>query len=560
MDTPAMPKLNEDIKQEKWAVLIGVACYMEGEARLVSYRDLNGPVIDVELIEHHLVHDLGVDKSHIFKLTATSPGCSQKPHKPTEQQEYWPTYENMIRVFDTVTEKAKEHDIVYIHYSGHGARVTTLFPTEKGHRGVDEALVPTDINCGGRYLRDVEIAVLFDRMVKKMLYVTAVFDSCHSGGATKNGAEEMVARGIGLLDVTQLPSDTSDLPQEEINSASATEALRPSQDQESFWLEPQGYVLIAACLPTQTAWETGLGHSVHGLLTYWLVDCLKIAAREGTLSKLTHDMLHRSVLAKIRDWGKRRNPVVDQMPVLLGGSRRIFFGTGISEDVHTVDITEVLQTEVRLRAGRAQGVCRNDLYEIYSWDAGKLTQLGHPLAKVSVTQVFELESMAKFEEGPVQGQVITSGYQAVLVQRHIDMGTDIKLQYPTNADAAQRTRLELVESILDPTKIASQKYISSINPLRLAKNGRDSESVLFHITVDELSRYKLLDQTCNTIPYLPVYEDPDSILAVATQLGRFQRYLDLKNPDKSDEEFSFRLIPQGEFSNIYLVLPLIPIS
>jgi hypothetical protein len=38
-----------------------------------------------------------------------------------------------------------------------------------------------------------------------------------------------LARGIGVLDVTTLPSDTSDLPTEEINSALAAEALRPSQ-------------------------------------------------------------------------------------------------------------------------------------------------------------------------------------------------------------------------------------------------------------------------------------------------------------------------------------------
>jgi hypothetical protein len=159
-----------------------------------------------------------------------------------------------------------------------------------------------------------------------------------------------------------------------------------------------------------------------------------------------------------------------------------------------------------------------------TWAASKLTQIGHPLEKVSITQIFKIESMARFDEGPEHSQIITSRYQAVLVQRNINIRTNIKLQYPANAKTAQRPLLELVASMLDPAEIASQKYKSSINPLRLAKNSQDSGSVLFYITVDELKRYKLLDQTCNNIQYLPVYEYTDSVLAIAAQLGRFQRY------------------------------------
>ena len=161
-------------------------------------------------------------------------------------------------------------------------------------RDVDEELALTDINYGGRYLQDVEIAVLFDKMVKKMLYVSAVFGSqFYSGGDTKNGVCPR-HRSAGCYSTV---SDTSDIPPEDTNSALVAEVLQPSQTQRNFWLEPQGYVLIAACLPTQAAWKTGLGHRPHDLLTYWLIDCLQSAARKGTLSKLTHDMLHQRDLA-----------------------------------------------------------------------------------------------------------------------------------------------------------------------------------------------------------------------------------------------------------------------
>ncbi|KAF8538860.1 hypothetical protein BDD12DRAFT_840666 [Trichophaea hybrida] len=112
-----------------------------------------------------------------------------------------------------VTTEARPGDVVYIHYSGHGAQARTVYPELKGPNSVDEALVPCDIHCGGRYLRDFELAELLDIMVQKGLVVTIVLDSCHSGSASR-GPRGEVPRGIGKVDYTVLPSDKSDIPGE----------------------------------------------------------------------------------------------------------------------------------------------------------------------------------------------------------------------------------------------------------------------------------------------------------------------------------------------------------
>ncbi len=163
-------------------MLIGVDCYMPNELPGgYYYKSLGGCVRDINHMEEFLLNKLGMTKESIFELSATNTG---KDH-PSEPRDQWPTYENMVSGFKKVTDMAQSGDMVYIHYSGHGGRATTVFPGLKGNEGLDEALVPTDIgNSEARYLRDIEIAHLLKTMVDKGLIVTIVLDSCHSGGAT----------------------------------------------------------------------------------------------------------------------------------------------------------------------------------------------------------------------------------------------------------------------------------------------------------------------------------------------------------------------------------------
>jgi hypothetical protein len=93
-----------------------------------------------------------------------------------------------VSAFRKLEENAQPGEQIYIHYSGHGGKVKSL----RKHRAlipgkwIDEALVPTDLGDDeGRYLRDIELAFLLQKLVAKGLYVTIVLDSCHSGRATR---------------------------------------------------------------------------------------------------------------------------------------------------------------------------------------------------------------------------------------------------------------------------------------------------------------------------------------------------------------------------------------
>lgn len=539
------PSEGSKAEKQRWLVLIGVGFYMEGTRRLTNYpNSLRGPIHDIELVREFFTRHLGVDEEHILTLKATdrrdAPAGTDPEelakiplNEPTERDKAeWPTYENILGVLHTATQKANPGDLVYIYYSGHGAQASTLYP-RKGGRGVDEGLAPLDINCGGRYVRDFEIAAILHK--RKDLHVTVLFDCCHSGGATKGPApENAVPRGTGTLDVTKLPSDISDISEEDLDSAFQAGALHPSSFTENFWLNPQGYVLMAACLPFQSAWEWTFSGVRHGVFTFWLIDSLQHAIDDAMLDKLTHDMLHRRVFANVIDWGKKAyyRPK-DQVPVLMGNSKRLFTGSTISKSVHSIPLLDVLTNEVRLGEGQVHGVCEKDYFGIYRWN-DEIIEPGQPIAIVRVQEVFEYESMAAFYGKPTE--LVNLGDQAILLSRHIDMGTDITLLYPDRIPEILRASLNLLPPMLTNTKLG---YSSGTNPLRLVN------SPVFHVTIKATGEYELLDRKCRLIPNLPAFRTGESVLDAAQQLGRYVRFRDLKNPDQNDRKFSFELVPEG---------------
>lgn len=182
----------------------------DASGRVVHYPNLGGCVNDVALLECFLKDDVGVLGDHISKLTSSVPDDPTQ-NAPREDCSIWPTYWNIIQAFYNILQKAQAGDFVYIHYSGHGARVRTVYGNLKESNGIDEALVPVDIEVPrdseqSRYVRDLEIASWLEKFVQKGLRVTLVLDSCHSGGS--NRTYESAVRGIGGTDHSLLPTDS----------------------------------------------------------------------------------------------------------------------------------------------------------------------------------------------------------------------------------------------------------------------------------------------------------------------------------------------------------------
>lgn len=149
-------------KQQEWAVLIGIEHYesikqptAEWEPRHddsgseIRCSNLHGCVNDVLEVEEYLVDTIKINRDRITRLIAPTPGRKYTSDLPKNYLE--PTYANIIRALEK-PKGAKKGDLMYIHFSGHGGRATTIFDSNLKNSNLDEALVPVDIAHGGNYI------------------------------------------------------------------------------------------------------------------------------------------------------------------------------------------------------------------------------------------------------------------------------------------------------------------------------------------------------------------------------------------------------------------------
>jgi hypothetical protein len=418
------------------ALLIGIDCYMPNElSDGTFYRSLAGCVRDILKVEQFLRSEFGLTDERLLRLTASrggednpsSRGSGGTPspiedEKPTEPPEQWPTYRNIVRAFRKLEESARPGEQIYIHYSGHGGKVKTL-PKHRAlipGKWIDEALVPTDLgNDEGRYLRDIELAFLLQKLVAKGLYVTIVLDSCHSGSATRG--EEVVVRG-------QTPANKDDVR----GSASIDDRPKPSlvaRDEEladnwqrlskpserdvyvgSDWLpDPQGYVLLAACRSNEGAHEFSFdGVNKEGALTHWFLGSLKKFG-DG----VTYRRLHRYIHARVSEQFRQQEP---QNPELEGEGDRIMFGREPVQAPYAFSVlnADSARREVTLSAGRVHGLGAGARFALYSAGQVDFKKSERRLAIAEITEPGATCSLARLVGRSLQRHV-EPGDQAVLL-------------------------------------------------------------------------------------------------------------------------------------------------
>lgn len=116
------------------------------------------------------------------------------------------TKANIVAEFNSLIGRARKGDVVYIHFSGHGQRMTDLDGDEED--GLDEAWIPYDAyrrycaaDRGERHLSDDEVAVFMKRLRAKVGAsgtIAVIVDACHSGDSTRDVAQTdtVVVRGV----------------------------------------------------------------------------------------------------------------------------------------------------------------------------------------------------------------------------------------------------------------------------------------------------------------------------------------------------------------------------
>ena len=155
----------------KLALLVGINKYPATQ----RFDNLQGCITDVDLQQELLIHHFGFNLSDILRLTS-----DETPDKQ-------PTRNNILTAFEEhVIKQAKPGDVVVFHFSGHGSRLPEPDPIQTCRNdNFNSTLVPADDGKNG-FAQDIMGRTLFLLLsALKTENVTAVLDSCYSGGGTR---------------------------------------------------------------------------------------------------------------------------------------------------------------------------------------------------------------------------------------------------------------------------------------------------------------------------------------------------------------------------------------
>jgi Caspase domain len=527
--------INPNLKNAKLhAVLIGIDYYFPNTLPDGgTYPSLGGCVRDISHVEDFLIRNIGISNENIMKLTSSNYSVTDRP---SESPDKWPTYKNIVDVFNKVIKCARPGDQVYVHYSGHGGRVKTLIPKIKGEEGLDETLVPTDIgNTGTRYLRDIEIAQILRNMLEKKLIVTIVLDSCHSGGATR-GRGGAAIRGTDIVDTMNRPHDSLVAAVDELSytwqnflsvQSTATEATR-SFRQTSGWLpEPKGYVLIAACRPSESAYEYAFeGGERNGALTYWLLKSLAYINKG-----LTYKTIYERLVAKIHS----QFPL--QTPMLEGDGNREVFGSDHIRSVYAVNVMKVDEENERvlLNVGQAHGVRKGVQFAIYPSGVLEFDLVGKRLAVVEIEEKGSANSWAKITAKFNKGIAIEPGGQAVLIDlTNIHLRRTVRIVVVNQNNMTSPATDNKHEEALDKVKniIESEEGKGF---LELATENTDKAD--YQIAVNEKGQYEIWDPAGMVIPNLSPHlriAEHNSASSLIKRLVHLTKYSNVQQLDNLD--------------------------
>ena len=410
---------------EELALLVGINQYKH-------ISGLSGCENDVAMIKDVLVKKFGFQSRNIQTLLS-----AQATGKAIRDGLRW------------LASEAQPGDVVVFHFSGHGSQVRDDRNATDEQDGLDETICPYDVNLGkeSTHIRDDELNQLLNAI--KADNLTVIFDSCHSGTATRSvNLTDAVIKPRVFTDPSLLGEPAApDVAPSEPSSDEMT-ARRPVTMPQVDSSEVQGrgmsslpgmpFTFISACAYNEVAgdahWPDARTYRYSGVFTKYLVDNLSSAPRG-----LTYEQLLKKVVRDVRKehW---------QTPQLEGrGQGYVVFAsrTAIASGISVQPFARIIQhggQNVSLDTGSRDGVTVGSQYAIYA--PNEKTFKKPPLGRIKITSVGETEA-----EGRIDGK--ESGLQEggrAIETTHYFPETKLKLRLAADSDKARKVlRPELAE-------------------------------------------------------------------------------------------------------------------
>jgi Caspase domain/Domain of unknown function (DUF4384) len=345
--------------QTKRALLIGINTYQPagteaehpagcvyGRCELGAFENLEGSVNDAQAMADLLTSPkFGFPADKVVLLT--NPG----PPRPRPGLVVLPSAETtrdgiLAAMQKYLVDLPQKGDTVVFYDASHGSlrinsKGTKLEVMVNGKLvHADSTLVPADAYKGGFDVRDREMTRIFNAALDKGIELTAIFDSCHSGGATRGIGPKYRERTLAFD-----PRDIGEAPDVLFNGQP-----RPAPTER----EVNPLLVFSAAQQDQTAKESPSSSTMtepHGAFTAALVEALQVLPANAPAS-----VVYQRVKAVLEG-----NGVSDQEPDLDASPARRqqpLFG-GRAADSGKV-LTAALKTDedglVSLDIGRVSGI------------------------------------------------------------------------------------------------------------------------------------------------------------------------------------------------------------
>jgi len=496
---------------QTYALLIGIDQYLPNT---LQYECLKGCVRDVTSIEQILRKRLDLPDDHIIRLTApnTAPIRANQLSAPSHR---FPTYHTIVAAFQQLLEMATAGDHIYIYFAGHGARAASLLPESKA---IDEVLVPMDIGLPeARYLHDVELAYILQRMGDAGLTVTMILDSCFAGGATR-GPGAMAVRGTSRVDTVPRAGESRVASRQRLSQN--WRALAKGVRRETRWQpDTPGYVLLAACRSSEQALEYRSGeHQGHGVFTYWLLEALQHLGPNAT---------YRMLLARVK--AHVRSEFEGQTPTLLGEAERCIFSGATRHIAPAVDVVRVdlEQQQVQIEAGEMHMVGKGAYFAIYPAQATDFSEREQCVALVKIVHLGGTTSQAKIVD-VFRPELLESGAQAVL---H-DPG---QTRFQRLIGLVERD--DLSATIQQHQALAAVEEAIKQRSHRLVRLAEPQETVHYQVAINQAGEYEIWDPAGvlmkNICPALSINEDlaAEKLVRRLIHVTKYRNIQHLENGD-----------------------------
>jgi hypothetical protein len=480
-----------------YALLVGINAY--------SKSPLKYCVQDVLNIKEYLNSALSSVNIRFFTAAET---VNLKPSDGTEDSVLRPTYERVTRALEEVTRETKPGDFVYVHFSGHGTRVSpddTFSNKSTGDLGL--VLLNSDNNDKVKYLWGSTLAVALEAMVNKGLSVTLVLDCCFSAAVYRRDQP-----GVRFLpydaevdsEYSMKSFNLSEIPEIETEVSENRDASMKSN-----WLiQSDRYAIFSACGPHELASEfISEDKEGHGALSYFLLRALNEC---GGVNR-PHKYIYDNVRANFRKHWPR------QHPVLYGNKDQGFFGhPDLDVTSITIPIVERDNYSLELQAGQAHGVCEDDQFTAYFVSSTDTDPRSEGIARTVKV---------------IRTRALTSDLEL------LDMTTT---RFRAKGPAKPRTRALLRRF---PIGLAADipfraQWLTALTARSLGVFNTDQEQFAFQIVSNSNKEYKILDKDEQKIVSFPStmtnQTDLNSVCDFAEHLAKFELARNLVNVMTSD--------------------------